>query len=82
MTAVIEVAQLRKILKKGKGDFFISLGGGIARSSKTIERLTDGKYDVYHSVSDTYEEVTEEEMLDSNIGEAIKCGALIFETYS
>ena len=77
---VTSVDRLREILADGaQHEFYIALNGG-ARSSKSIYKISDDLYDVFHSISDTWEELTEARMLaDTMIGEAIEKGGFFHE---
>lgn len=77
MKAVKTMEELDKILERGQSDFRILLNGGCF-SRKTIGKYGK-KYDVFHSISDSYETMSKKKLLDSNIGEAMGKGAFIYE---
>lgn len=61
----------------GGCECFISLAGGLARSSKHIWDNGDGTFDVLNEVDDSEQVLTKEEFwTESNIGEALDKGAL------
>lgn len=73
---------LKQLAQSDQGEmqeFFISLSGGIARSSKRIyyEPTTD-TFDVHNEIDDTFDDDLTEEQLaaHTNIVSAIKAGAL------
>jgi hypothetical protein len=82
MTQVTSLEHLKELAKSERGemqDFFISLAGGIARSSKRIYYDPDANtFDVFHEIDDTWEDDLTEEQLAShtNIVSAIEVGAL------
>ncbi len=73
------IDQLKELAKNGL-DCFILLNGGL-RSSKHIRYYSDGNsFYVLNLIDDSEQELTEAQILDSgysNIGEAMKKGALI-----
>jgi len=75
------IGQLKELAKKGL-DCFILLNGGL-RSSKHIRYYPDDKsFYVLNLIDDSEQELTESQILDSahtNIGEAMKKGALIMD---
>lgn len=77
MKTVRTIEELDKILEKGQADFKIQLNGGCF-SRKTISRYGK-KYDVFHSISDSYEVMSKNQLIDSIIGSAMVNNALIFE---
>ena len=77
------IEQLKELAKRKNGlDCFILLNGGL-RSSKHIRYYPDdNSFYVFNLIDDSEQELTESQMLDSaysNIGEAIKKGALIMD---
>ena len=77
------IQQLKELAKDDNGlDCYILLNGGL-RSSKHIRYYTDdNSFFVLNLIDDSEQELTESQMLDSaysNIGEAIKKGALIMD---
>ena len=75
------IEQLKKLAKNGL-DCFILLNGGL-RSSKHIRFYPDdNSFYVLNLIDDSEQELTEAQILDSgytNIGEAMKKGALIMD---
>ena len=75
------IEQLKKLAKNGL-DCFILLNGGL-RSSKHIRYYPDdNSFYVLNLIDDSEQELTEAQILDSsytNIGEAMKKGALIMD---
>ena len=75
------IGQLKELAKKGL-DCFILLNGGL-RSSKHIRYYPDdNSFYVLNLIDDSEQELTESQILDSaytNIGEAMKKGALIMD---
>ena len=77
------IKQLKELAKKEMGlDCFILLNGGL-RSSKHIRYYPDdNSFFVLNLIDNSEQELTESQILDSaysNIGEAIKKGALIMD---
>ena len=70
---------LRNILRSRVfgGDFFVVLSGFV-RSSKTIELNSDNTWNVFHGISDVWDESLTDKDLEelTNIPEAISKGAL------
>jgi hypothetical protein len=83
MKTIKSLAQLKKVAESDSGEFtefYIILGGGIARSSKRIMYDPDSKkFDVHNEIDDSYQEDLTDDQLESetNIVEAIKCKTLI-----
>ena len=75
------IEQLKELAKNGL-DCFILLNGGL-RSSKHISyHPDDNSFYVLNLIDDSEQELTESQILDSaytNIGEAMKKGALIMD---
>ena len=75
------IEQLKELAKNGL-DCFILLNGGL-RSSKHISyHPDDNSFCVLNLIDDSEQELTESQILDSaytNIGEAMKKGALIMD---
>ncbi|MFH1615395.1 MAG: hypothetical protein ABIG61_09975 [Planctomycetota bacterium] len=75
------IEQLKKLAENGL-DCFILLNGGL-RSSKHIRFYPDdNSFYVLNLIDDSEQELTEEQILNSdytNIGEAMKKGALIMD---
>jgi len=70
-TKIESADQLRLSVLNGKDEYFIWLGG--FRSSKNI--LIDGDhFQILNEIDDTEDIFTEEEMMASNVGTAIKNG--------
>ena len=77
-TQVTSIEQLDKMLEQEQTDFVIA--SGILRSSKHI--TSDGeKYYVLHLIDDTEEELSAEELMESNIGAAMRNGNFYCEEY-
>ena len=76
-----KIEQLKELAKDGL-DCFILLNGGL-RSSKHISyHPDDNSFYVLNLIDDSEQELTESQILDSaytNIGEAMKKGALIMD---
>jgi len=76
------IEQLKKLAKNENGlDCFILLNGGL-RSSKYIRYFSDDSFYVLNLIDDSEQELTESQILDSaysNIGEAMRKGALIMD---
>ena len=76
-----KIEQLKELAKDGL-DCFILLNGGL-RSSKHIRYYPDdNSFYVLNLIDDSEQELTEAQILDSgysNIGEAMKKGALIMD---
>jgi len=75
------IEQLKELAKNGL-DCFILLNGGL-RSSKHIRfHPDDNSFYVLNLIDDSEQELTEDQILDSactNVGEAMKKGALIMD---
>ena len=75
------IEQLKELAKNGL-DCFILLNGGL-RSSKHIRfHPDDNSFYMFNLIDDSEQELTETQILDSaytNIGEAMKKGALIMD---
>lgn len=78
MRQIKTIEELKELAKDKQADCFISLAGGLARSSKTVEFMTDeNKFLVYNDIDGSDQTLTAEELsTESNIGEAIQKGAL------
>ena len=77
------IEQIKKLAKRENGlDCFILLNGGL-RSSKHIRYFPDdNSFYVLNLIDDSEQELTESQILDiayTNIGEAMKKGALIMD---
>ena len=74
------IEQLKELAKDDGLDCYILLNGGL-RSSKHIRYFPDdNSFYVFNLIDDSEQELTEAQILDSgysNIGEAMKKGALI-----
>jgi len=81
MKKIKTVAQLKKELKDGDyHEFFISLAGGIVRSSKEVAYCPENNtFQITNCIDDTEQEgITIKELFDkriTNIGEAMRKGA-------
>ena len=73
--STIQELKNKCIENHGYGEFFIILNGG-CRSSKTIYFEADSEgFDVVHEIDFSTETITEQELSNSFIGEAIQKGA-------
>lgn len=83
MKTIKSLEHLKEVAGNDLGEFtefYIILGGGIARSSKRIVYHSSSKtFDVYNEIDDSYQEELTDDQLESetNIVEAIKCNCLI-----
>ena len=59
----------------GGFDCYIRLGSGLLRSSKHIS--FDGEFHIHHEIDDSFEIMSEDDIIDSHIGLAISRGALM-----
>lgn len=75
---VKDLNHLKQLVNSNVTDYFISIGG-IARSSKFINAGENKDFFVLHLIDDTEEELNEDELMNSNIGEAIKNGYFYYE---
>lgn len=66
------IKKLKKFLELNKNEYFISFG--CARSSKFISLESDDKFYVLNYIDSTEEYMTEQELIESNIGKAIQKG--------
>lgn len=73
---VNNIEELKQLLEQGKSDFFIALLGGALRSSKYLTWDGVDTFYLLHYIDDYEEVLTEEELMKSNIGEALRHGAL------
>lgn len=75
---VESIAELKEICRDERKEFFISLAGGMARSSKTITYDSEERmFEILNEIDDTDQLLTEDELLDeaeTNIGQAILAG--------
>lgn len=69
---VESVNELKKFIILGHNEYFISFG--CARSSKFISLESDDKFYVLNYIDSTEEYMTEQELIESNIGKAIQNG--------
>lgn len=77
-TKIESIEELKTLSENNQLDVFIMLGGGIARSSKTITYDPDAKeFHVFNDI-DRSEQLLNENTLytESNLGQAICQGAL------
>ena len=73
---ITTVKQLQKLCQKENGlECFILLNGGM-RSSKTISYDLDGLFYVFNEIDGSDDEFTEQQLINSFIGEALKGKAL------
>jgi len=79
---ITTIQQLKELAKDDGLDCYILLNGGL-RSSKHIRfHPDDNSFYVFNLIDDSEQELTETQILDSaytNIGEAMKKGALIMD---
>ncbi len=78
MRKIKSVAELKRLSKDEPLECFISLAGGLVRSSKNI-MFMDNYFSVINEIDDTEQTLTEKQLMDeeyTNIGVAIKRGAL------
>lgn len=78
-TKVSNAKDLMAMIAKGKRKYFIVLAGGLARSSKTISYdKKAGVFKVKNEIDGTRQQLTEQQLFDSNItniGKAMNYGA-------
>ena len=68
-----KITNIEQLKDKEFSDCFIHLG--VARSSKEIEyHKPTGTFIIWHSIDDTYQELSTHELLQTNIGKAIENG--------
>jgi len=74
----LKINSIEELKQNKTTEYFISFG--IARSTKYITYFEDEKiFSIYNLIDDTEEELTEEELLKSNIGVAIEKNAFYAE---
>lgn len=78
MRQIKTIEELKERATDNQIDCFISLAGGLAKSSKTVEFMTDeNKFWIHNDIDGSEQTLTAEELsTESNIGEAIQKGAL------
>jgi hypothetical protein len=78
MKKINSITELVRLSDNDTLECFISLAGGLARSSKSIFYDSETKlFNILHEIDGTCEDITEVELLkDSNIGKALEVGAL------
>ena len=75
-----KITNIQQLKEKKFSDCFIHLG--VARSSKEIEYEEPTKtFIIWHSIDDTYQELSTHELLQTNIGKAIKQGNFYRRVY-
>lgn len=75
-SAIKKVESVDDLKVSGGVDCFIRLKGNL-RSSKDIEYIPEsGTFEIWHMVDGSVEEMSEEELMKSFVGEAITKGAL------
>jgi hypothetical protein len=92
MLKISSLEELKAHAKKqpdGRVECFVSLAGGIARSSKSITYFADVDekkpyrhrkvWDVFHSISDSWETLTDKGLMDWVVGLAMERGAFYAE---
>lgn len=68
-----KITNIEQLKDKKFSDCFIHLG--VARSSKEIEyHKPTETFIIWHSIDDTYQELSTDELLQTNIGRAINDG--------
>lgn len=86
MTQVKTIEELRKILDKGAGEFFILMNGGM-RSWKTLnyssklDKHERNKIEILNEIDESRQVLTEENLFNDNhsiIGKAMKAGAFYY----
>lgn len=77
MNKVNSINHLRQLIDSGVNDFFIS--NGLFRSSKYITKGSRKEFYVLHLIDDTEEELFEEDLAVSNIGQAINNKCFFYE---
>lgn len=77
MTKIKSINELRKAIEDGYNEFVIS--NGLMRSSKFINFGEEKEFFVFHLIDDFREEMDEDELIDSNIGRAIKNGTFYLD---
>ena len=81
-TQVRDLQHLKELVADGRyHDFIIQLNGG-AISRKVIYEIEPGTYDVFNSIDDTWQTLTDATIMDpkhTHIGEAIQKGAFYME---
>ena len=78
---VESLAQLRGILDEGRTEHFHIMLNGHARSSKVMYLIDADTIDVFHSISDTWEEMSWADIKADHIGAAIGHKAFIWEQH-
>jgi len=78
MKNINSITELKQLADNDALECFISLAGGLARSSKTIFYESETKlFNIQSEMDGSCEDITEVELLkDSNIGKALEVGAL------
>lgn len=75
-TKINNIEELKNAIDKENYEFFISLAGGMLRSSKTITITEKGKFEILNEIDSTIEILTEKQLwTKSNIGKALDSGA-------
>lgn len=77
MEQVKDIEHLNKLLNDGHTDFVIA--NGLLRSSKYITKSSPETYFIIHLIDGTEEDITTDELLESNIGKAINIGLFFCE---
>ena len=83
-TLIETIDDLKGVIPHGaQMDFYLSLNGGVARSSKSIGYYPDSPkpWDVWHSISESWEEYTDEELVHALHGSDGKFNGLWLEVY-
>jgi hypothetical protein len=76
------IEQLKELTKKGGLECYILLNGGLRSSKYITYHSEENSFYVYNYIDDSEQKLTEAQILDSaytNIGEAMKKGALIMD---
>lgn len=77
MTKIESIKQLKDAIEEGHNEFVIF--NGLIRSSKFINFGEEKEFFVFHLIDDFREEMDEDELINSNIGRAIKNGTFYLD---
>ena len=73
------IKTLQKMASEKNLDCYILLNGGLKSSKTIVYDIRKCKFLVHNWIDDTYDEMTQLELMNSNIGEAIRKGLFIAE---